>query len=189
VVAVDLIEGNCQYLPEALWGKGKGLLGHPPRPVALNSPFRSYLAPFPVDLRLPSPALDHLCVPLLAAGASSAYQPFPSPVSLVPHPYKTAANVGASSTSVTQSPPTDERPACCPYYPSSRCRRGCNGSDTRQRNAVFAENLGEGRPVDNLHRKPSLYPLSYRPVTAGNRRGWGRKCGDPSTTRRLTAGD
>jgi predicted phosphodiesterase len=31
-----------------------------------------------------------------------------------------------------------------------------------------------------------LYPLSYRPVTAGNRRGWYRKGGNPSTTRRLT---
>jgi hypothetical protein len=189
VVAVDLIEGNCQYLPEALWGKGKGLLGHPPRPVALNSPFRSY--PRPVS-GWPSPPLSCARPSLRTSSCGGSFFGVPAlPFSCCTRasPLQDSRKRRASSTSVTQSPPTDERPACCPYYPSSRCRRGCNGSDTRQRKAVFAENLGEGRPVDNPHWKPSLYPLSYRPVTAGNRRGWYRKGDGPSTTRRLTAGD
>ena len=66
---VDLIEVNCQYLPEALWGKGKGLLGDPPRPVTLDFPSRWCLPCFPDGLRLPYPTLDHLPMPLVCGGS------------------------------------------------------------------------------------------------------------------------
>ena len=67
---VDLVEDNCQYLPEALWGKGKeGLLGDSPPPVTLNFPSRWCLPYFRVSLRLPYPALDHLPMPLVCGGS------------------------------------------------------------------------------------------------------------------------
>jgi hypothetical protein len=69
-VVVDLDGANCQYLPEALWGKGKGLLGNPPRPVTLGFPSRWCLPYFPVGLRrLPYHTLDHLPMPLVCGGS------------------------------------------------------------------------------------------------------------------------